>query len=70
VVESWPWGGWSLLLRSPTVAGATVLLGLGMSRAVILEEAAPATRFGRTWEAYAAQTHLARQAPLSQWPAT
>jgi protein-S-isoprenylcysteine O-methyltransferase Ste14 len=51
------WGGWSLLLRSPTLAGATVLLGLGMSRAVMLEEAALATRFGRTWEAYAAQTH-------------
>ena len=50
------WGGWSLLLRSPSVAGATVLLGLGMSRAVALEEFALATRFGKTWEAYAAQT--------------
>jgi protein-S-isoprenylcysteine O-methyltransferase Ste14 len=50
------WGGWSLLLRSPTVAGTAVLLGLGMSRAVALEEAALATHFGKTWEAYAAQT--------------
>jgi protein-S-isoprenylcysteine O-methyltransferase Ste14 len=50
------WGGWSLLLGSPTVAGATVLLGLGMSRAVALEETALAARFGKTWEAYAAQT--------------
>jgi protein-S-isoprenylcysteine O-methyltransferase Ste14 len=50
------WGGWSLLLRSPTVAAATVLLGVGMSRAVRLEEAVLATHFGETWEAYAAQT--------------
>ncbi len=50
------WGGWSLLLASPTVAGATVLLGLGMSRAAALEETALAARFGKTWEAYAAQT--------------
>jgi protein-S-isoprenylcysteine O-methyltransferase Ste14 len=50
------WGGWSLLLASPTVAGATVLLALGMSRAVASEEAALATHFGKTWEAYAAQT--------------
>jgi protein-S-isoprenylcysteine O-methyltransferase Ste14 len=50
------WAGWSVLLASPTVACATVLLGLGMSRAVELEEAALATRFGKTWEAYAART--------------
>ena len=50
------WGGWSLLLSSPTVAGAAVLLGVGMSRAVLLEEAALTTRFGETWKAYAAQT--------------
>jgi protein-S-isoprenylcysteine O-methyltransferase Ste14 len=50
------WAGWSLLLASPTVAGATVLLAFGMSRAVALEEAALATHFGKIWEAYAAQT--------------
>jgi protein-S-isoprenylcysteine O-methyltransferase Ste14 len=56
VAELAMWGGWSLLLRSPTVAGATVLLGIGMSRAVRLEEAALAARLGETWEAYATQT--------------
>jgi protein-S-isoprenylcysteine O-methyltransferase Ste14 len=56
VAELGMWGGWSLLLRSPAVAGATAVLVLGLSRAVALEEAALATRFGKTWESYTAQT--------------
>jgi len=56
VAEVAMWAGWSLLLRNPTVAGATALLGLGLSRAVSLEEEALAAHFGKTWEEYAAQT--------------
>jgi protein-S-isoprenylcysteine O-methyltransferase Ste14 len=56
VAELAMWAGWSLLLASPTVAGATVLLGFGLGRAVRLEEEALAARFGETWEAYAAGT--------------
>jgi protein-S-isoprenylcysteine O-methyltransferase Ste14 len=56
VAEAAMWAGWTLLLGSPTVAGATALLALGLSRAVTLEEEALAARFGKTWQAYAART--------------
>jgi protein-S-isoprenylcysteine O-methyltransferase Ste14 len=50
------WTGWSMLLTNPLLGGATALFGLGLRRAVRLEETAMAARFGTAWDEYAART--------------